>query len=470
MESGGLEQQLVSPDAEAIVGPRPLIAVAGSTRASAKAEELARELGEALVSAGFRIVCGGLGGVMAAASRGARRSDAWTGNDVVGLLPGWEADEGNPWIDIPLRTGLGRYRNMLLASACDALVAIEGGAGTLSEMALAWQEDRPLLVLGNEGTSGQISGTVLDHRRSDTVQAYDNVAALMAELDRLFPRGCFGSRSHSQWFHEEVPCLHRVYNDQRPPAPTSAHGLQMQLGFSVGYGFLKQKLLQLAEQLRRAQPAGASQRKLLVTFDDGYRDLLQLVPWFRKQTQLQPMVLVSTATLRGEPHWFDLLYQALSNFCANGHTVEEALRARSEGLAADLRAVVASRATDLVLSWARGQGLALPEVPANTYLEQEDLEGLVEAGWIVGSHGEEHHDLRLLPDDHLDRELEHSLETVLGLNGRPFLAYPDGSWDERVRRRAIRAGYSLLFSIDGATGPNRANQVNRTIWPLEARR
>ena len=161
---GSQGKQITTPGAEATMGPRPLIAVAGSTRASAGARTLARELGESLVSAGFRIACGGLGGVMAATARGAHQSAAWTGNEVIGLLPGWEANEGNAWIDIPLRTGLGRYRNMLLASACDALVAVEGGAGTLSEMALAWQEDRPLLVLGKAGTSGKIAGRALDVR------------------------------------------------------------------------------------------------------------------------------------------------------------------------------------------------------------------------------------------------------------------------------------------------------------------
>ena len=364
---GPLEQQPTTPGSEAITGHRPLIAVAGSTSASTGAEALARALGEALVSAGYRIACGGLGGVMAATARGARRSEAWTGNEVMGLLPGWDVDEGNAWIDIPLRTGLGRYRNMLLASACDALVAVEGGAGTLSEMALAWQEDRPLLVLGSAGTSGRIAGAALDHRRPDPVPAYDDVAALMMALDRLFPLGCFGSRGHTRWFHEEVPCLHRVHDDQRPPAPTSAHGLQVRLGFSMGRDVLRQELLELDEQLHSAQPAGAPRRKLLVTFDDGYRDILELVPWFRQQPQLQPVVMVSTATLRGEPHWFDLLYQALSEFCAKGHTIEEALRARSDGLAASLRAVAAGRAAETVLSWVRDQGLPPPEVLAGTY-------------------------------------------------------------------------------------------------------
>ena len=77
---------------------------------------------------------------------------------------------------------------------------------------------------------------------------------------------------------------------------------------------------------------------------------------------------------------------------------------------------------------------------------------------------------RFWAGDQLDRELDRSLETLLALKGEPWLAYPDGAWDERVRQRALRAGYSLLLSIDGATGPSLAGQVNRSIWPPEARR
>jgi uncharacterized protein (TIGR00725 family) len=181
---------------------KPLIAVAGGTHPSAREIELAEQLGHALVDAGFRVATGGLAGSMAAVSRGARRSMEWSGSEVLGFLPGWgPAAEGNPWLGIALPTGLGRYRNTLLASSCDALVAIGGGAGTLSELALAWQEGKPLLVLGSEGWAARLGGEVLDHRRPDAVAAFLEVAGLVAHLHERFPLGCFPDRGDLQWDH-----------------------------------------------------------------------------------------------------------------------------------------------------------------------------------------------------------------------------------------------------------------------------
>lgn len=146
---------------------------------------LAEAVGTALVDAGFRIVCGGRGGVMEAVARGARRSVRATGADVLGLLPG-DADGANPWVDIALGTGLGDFRNGLVARA-DALVAIGGGAGTLSEMALAWTAGRPVFAFRVEGWSGALADTAIDGRRKDVVRGVDDAQQLVLGL-----RECLG--------------------------------------------------------------------------------------------------------------------------------------------------------------------------------------------------------------------------------------------------------------------------------------
>lgn len=107
---------------------------------SAKAEEV----GRAVARAGAVLVCGGLGGVMAAACRGA----AEVGGRTVGLLPGSERAEANPWVEIAIPTGLGELRNGLLVRAADVLVALGGGYGTLSEIGLALRAGRPVVGLG----------------------------------------------------------------------------------------------------------------------------------------------------------------------------------------------------------------------------------------------------------------------------------------------------------------------------------
>ncbi len=129
------------PDAR---GPRPLrIGVIGSARASEAHAALARAVGAAIARAAAITVCGGLGGVMRAAAEGA----AAEGGIVVGLLPGSDPDEAAPGVSIPLATGLGEARNILVARASEAVIAIAGEWGTLSEAAFCRKLRVPLIGL-----------------------------------------------------------------------------------------------------------------------------------------------------------------------------------------------------------------------------------------------------------------------------------------------------------------------------------
>jgi uncharacterized protein (TIGR00725 family) len=120
------------------------IAVAGGGRCSAAVGRLARAVGREVAAAGAVLVCGGLGGVMAAAARGATEA----GGTVVGLLPGYRHGDGNRHLSIVLPTGLGHGRNVLVAAAGDALVVLPGAHGTRAEVELARVLGRPVVVLG----------------------------------------------------------------------------------------------------------------------------------------------------------------------------------------------------------------------------------------------------------------------------------------------------------------------------------
>jgi uncharacterized protein (TIGR00725 family) len=106
----------------------------------ATAESVGRELG----ARGAVVVCGGLGGAMEAACRGAK--DA--GGTTVGLLPGLDRRDANPYVDVAVPTGLGEARNALVVRAADALVAVGGGYGTLSEIGLALRAGKRVVGLG----------------------------------------------------------------------------------------------------------------------------------------------------------------------------------------------------------------------------------------------------------------------------------------------------------------------------------
>ncbi|MCK5239730.1 MAG: TIGR00725 family protein, partial [Candidatus Thorarchaeota archaeon] len=111
-----------------------MISVIGGANSDSKALELAELVGEAIARRGAALVCGGLGGVMEAACKGAKKQGGLT----IGLLPTLEKEHANDFIDIAIPTGLGYARNFLVARTGDAVIAISGSAGTLSEMAIAW--------------------------------------------------------------------------------------------------------------------------------------------------------------------------------------------------------------------------------------------------------------------------------------------------------------------------------------------
>jgi hypothetical protein len=129
---------------EALV-PRPLqVGVIGEGDCSAETAALAERVGRAVARAGAVLLCGGLRGVMEAAARGAFHE----GGTVVGLLPGFSRADANPWVTIPIATGMDQARNVILARSSDALVAVGGRYGTLSEIALGLKLGIPVVGLG----------------------------------------------------------------------------------------------------------------------------------------------------------------------------------------------------------------------------------------------------------------------------------------------------------------------------------
>lgn len=122
-----------------------LVGVIGAGQPSAQGLASARELGRLLAQGGATIICGGLGGIMAAVCQGARAA----GGETIGLLPGGDAAAANPYVTLPIPTGMGHARNVLIAQAAEVLVAVEGEYGTLSEIAIALKLGKPVFSLGS---------------------------------------------------------------------------------------------------------------------------------------------------------------------------------------------------------------------------------------------------------------------------------------------------------------------------------
>lgn len=119
------------------------IGVIGAAVCDARIARLAEEVGMEIASAGAVLLCGGRGGVMEAAARGTRMA----GGISIGILPGTTRSEGNPELTYVIPTGLGNARNAVIACASDALMAVAGGYGTLSEIGLALKMGKPVIGL-----------------------------------------------------------------------------------------------------------------------------------------------------------------------------------------------------------------------------------------------------------------------------------------------------------------------------------
>lgn len=173
---------------------KPCVAVIGSSATSAAVLDIAREVGRQAVHSGLSIVSGGLGGIMDAVSEGAqqakealRAAGVQELPQVIAVLPDANKARATPHADIVIPTGMGFARNALVVLAADAAIAIEGGSGTLSEIAFAWQFGRPVAAIApSGGWASKLANLSLDQKRPDVVYAAETPAdAVRFVIERL---------------------------------------------------------------------------------------------------------------------------------------------------------------------------------------------------------------------------------------------------------------------------------------------
>jgi uncharacterized protein (TIGR00725 family) len=149
------------------------ISVIGGSRCSERELKIAEEVGAQLAERGVTLVCGGLTGVMESACKGARSA----GGTTVGILPGNSRGDANPYVDIPVVTTLGEARNVIVVCSGQAVIAIDGEYGTLSEIAHALSNGIPVVGLGTWTLSrgGRVDDSIIEAR--DPKDAVDKAIA-----------------------------------------------------------------------------------------------------------------------------------------------------------------------------------------------------------------------------------------------------------------------------------------------------
>ena len=121
-----------------------IVAVIGTRQPSPEESKLAEEVGRELAKNGVILICGGLGGVMEDACRGARAEGGLT----IGAIPGDDRKSANPYVQIPIVTGIGYARNVIIVKSAQAIIAVGGGYGTLTEIGYALDSKKPVIGLG----------------------------------------------------------------------------------------------------------------------------------------------------------------------------------------------------------------------------------------------------------------------------------------------------------------------------------
>jgi uncharacterized protein (TIGR00725 family) len=156
-----------------------IIAVIGNSSCSIEEAKLAETVGELLAEQGVTVICGGLSGVMEAVCRGAKSKDGLT----VGILPGQDSSMANPWVDIPVVTGLGEARNVVVAKSAQAVIAVGGGYGTLNEIAYALESGISVIGLNTWSLSrkGEENDPII--RVQSAAEAVDKAISLAKKRD-----------------------------------------------------------------------------------------------------------------------------------------------------------------------------------------------------------------------------------------------------------------------------------------------
>ncbi len=162
----------------ALIGPN-------DSQCSDRIKEFGETLGKALADEGYILISGGLGGFMAAVFKGAKKSNHTGEVQTIGIIPGDDKTLANEWCDVVIPSALDIARNTLVVRTGDAVVAVGGGAGTLSEISLAWQIGKRVICIdGLGGWSEKLAGSVLDSRKDQPITSVKTPEEVIATLNK----------------------------------------------------------------------------------------------------------------------------------------------------------------------------------------------------------------------------------------------------------------------------------------------
>ena len=165
-----------NPKIIAVIGPN-------ADKCSEAVYQFGIELGKTLIDAGYGIACGGKFGLMEAVCKGAHQSKEYHFGKTIGILPSVHKSDANVYCDIVIPTGMGIARNAILINTADVVIAVAGGSGTLSELAMAWQMGKKVICYtGFEGWSKALAGKAVDQTNREQLLAAESLSEILTLL------------------------------------------------------------------------------------------------------------------------------------------------------------------------------------------------------------------------------------------------------------------------------------------------
>jgi len=248
----------------------------------------------------------------------------------------------------------------------------------------------------------------------------------------------------------QTPCIHRIHTGE----PTGALAIHHSLGMSIEYDILIDRLDELNQYHARQREKSSVQ---LVTFDDGWADVMSLVPHFVTFKHLQPVLFLNSAQCMGDQGLLPLprLYEwKASKEKSRSATAELPIdRFRLKLLPEEVQHSELDR-------------LGVKKVSSSSQvLSTHQVHKLIDQGWLVGSHGADHHDLRQAGHQSLKRSLLQAYAALEAINGIAWLAWPEGRCNQRICDVASSVGFELQFSLGVESGSvQRKDLIHREIW------
>lgn len=158
------------------------VVVIGDAQADGAKLTFAEKLGQHLGEKGYTVITGGRSGIMEAVSKSAFKAGGLT----IGIIPGSDFKQANPWCSVVIPTDLGHARNSITALSADVIISIGGKAGTLTELGFGWIFNKPIISFTQfGGWSADLSGKKIDDRRSDNIIGVDSFETFKVELEKV---------------------------------------------------------------------------------------------------------------------------------------------------------------------------------------------------------------------------------------------------------------------------------------------